>query len=247
MGEVTRILFVGAGGLGCASGLVLAESAAVLPPMSITVIDDDVVSADNLHRQLFFEDADVGRAKGPRFVERFLDTAHRRGAREVTARDVADRLVPDNARALIAAHDVVVEGADNFATKFLVADAARLERKPVIHAGVVRWAGYALSTGAESRPCYRCLFEDLPRDQPDTCAIAGVVGPLVALVGALQAELLIERLIGRATPRLVHVDALRGGALRSRPLRARADCPSCGERASLHEIDASHYVQPSCA
>lgn len=242
-----RVLFVGAGGLGCASGLVLARSAGHLPPLAVTVIDDDVVSADNLHRQLFFEDADVGVAKGPRFVTRLLEEARAHGGRGVTAEAVHDRLVPENARALIAAHDLVIEGADNFATKFLVSDAARLERRPVIHAGVVRWAGYALSTGPESQPCYRCLFEDLPRDQPDTCAISGVVGPLVALVGALQAELAIAHLLGRAEARFVHVDALRGGAIRRRALRPRATCSSCGERASLHAIDASQYLQPSCA
>ncbi len=245
--RAARVLFVGGGGLGCASGLVLARSAAHLPPLAITVIDDDVVSADNLHRQLFFDDGDVGAPKGPRFVERFLAEARAHGANDVTARSVHDRLVPDNARALIAGHDLVIEGADNFATKFLVADAARLERRRVIHAGVVRWAGYALSTGPESRPCYRCLFEDLPREQPDTCAIAGVVGPLVALVGALQAELAIHALRGDPAPRFVHVDALRGGPLRERPLHWRAGCPSCGERASLSHIDASDYVQPSCA
>jgi adenylyltransferase/sulfurtransferase len=246
----SRILVVGAGGLGCAAGLVLARSARHVPqPLSITVLDDDAVSADNLHRQLFFNDDDVGLAKAPRFVARFLEAARAHGANgvEVSARE--HRLVPTNARALLAEHDLVVEGADNFATKFLVADAARLERRPVVHAGVVRWAGYALATGPESRPCYRCLFEDLPREQPDTCAISGVVGPLVALVGALQAELTLSILLGRpgASARFVHVDALRGGPIRTRRLAWRPGCTACGESASLSEIDAAQYVQPSCA
>lgn len=248
--RTSRVLFVGAGGLGCASGLVLARSAHHLPgALSVTVIDDDVVSPDNLHRQIFFRDEDVGAPKAPRFVERFLEEAREHGAHSVEAQPRELRIVPSNARAWVHAHDLVIEGADNFATKFLVADAARLEARPVVHAGVVRWAGYALATGPESRPCYRCLFEDLPREQPDTCAISGVVGPLVALVGALQAELALGILLGRADAcgRFVHVDAKRGGPIRTRRLGPRPACPSCGEQPSIHDVEPSRYIQPSCA
>ncbi len=244
----TRVLVVGAGGLGCASGLVLARSATALGPLAITVIDDDVVSADNLHRQLFFRDEDVGQPKGPLFARRLVEEARSAGATRVSVEPLDGRLIPSNARSLVREHDLVLEGADNYATKFLVSDAARIERKRAIHAGVVRWVGYALATGPESRPCYRCLFEDLPRGRPDTCALAGVVGPLVALVGAIQAELAIGVLSGRAEPgRYVHVDALRGGAIRERPLRWRPDCPSCGERASLDAITPDRYVGSPCA
>jgi molybdopterin/thiamine biosynthesis adenylyltransferase len=246
----SRVLVVGAGGLGCAAGLVLARSAHHLPrPLAVTVIDDDVVSADNLHRQLFFDETDIGAPKAPRFAARFRREALAHGADRVEVSHVEARLVPANARALIAEHDLVIEGADNFATKFLVADAARLESRPVVHAGVVRWAGYALATGPESRPCYRCLFEDLPREQPDTCAISGVVGPLVALVGALQAELALAWLLERpdASARFVHVDALRGGPIRSRRLAWRPACVTCGERPSVEDLDPTRYVQPSCA
>ena len=249
-GRTSRVLVVGAGGLGCAAGLVLARSARHLAlRLAVTVIDDDVVSPDNLHRQLFYGDGDVGAPKAPRFVERFLEEAHRHGARSIEAQHRELRIVPNNARALIREHDLVIEGADNFATKFLVSDAARLEARPVVHAGVVRWAGYALATGPQSRPCYRCLFEDLPREQPDTCAISGVVGPLVALVGALQAELALSILLGRADAggRFVHVDAKRGGTIRARRLAWRPACESCGERPSLREIEAERYSQPSCA
>lgn len=244
-----RVLLVGAGGLGCAAGLVLARSAAHLGALSLTVLDDDVVSADNLHRQLFFDDADVGLPKAPRFVARFLDEARAHGGLSIEAIAREHRLVPSNARAVIAEHDLVIEGADNFATKFLVSDAARLEGVPVVHAGVVRWAGYALATGPHGRTCYRCLFEDLPRAQPDTCALAGVVGPLVALVGALQAELAIAALLGlpEAHARFVHVDALRGGPIRARQLAWRAECPGCGERPEVLDVEASRYLQLSCA
>ncbi|MFN9812570.1 MAG: HesA/MoeB/ThiF family protein [Deltaproteobacteria bacterium] len=245
-----RVLVVGAGGLGCAAGWVLARSAHHLArPLWVTVVDDDVVSADNLHRQLFFDDDDVGRPKAPRFADRCVSEARARGARHTEVSALETRLVPSNARALVRGHDLVLEGADHFATKFLVADAARLEARPVVHGGVVRWAGYALASGPSSRPCYRCFFEDLPREQPDTCALSGVVGPLVALVGALQAELALGLLLGRADggARLAHVDALRGGPVRFRRLTWRADCATCGEHPRLREIDASDYLQPSCA
>jgi adenylyltransferase/sulfurtransferase len=246
-GSPLRVLVVGAGGLGCASGRVLADAARHLPPFRVTVVDDDVVSADNLHRQLFYEESDVGVPKAPCFAARFEARARCGGASVAVEPRVA-RLTPADARALIASHDLVVEGADNFATKFLVCDAARLERRPVIHAGVVRWAGYTLATGPEGSPCYRCLFEDLPRDQVDTCAVSGVLGPVVGIVGALQARLALSVLAGRedAWGRLVHVDALRGGPIRVRALHGRASCPLCGDAPSITDVEPTRYVM-SCA
>lgn len=248
--SAARALLVGAGGLGCAAGLVLARAAHRLPRgLEVTVIDDDTVSPDNLHRQVFYEAGDVGAPKAALFAERFEAEARACGATSVRVGAVHGRLVPENARELVRAHDLVIEGADNFATKFLTSDAARLEARAVVHAGVVRWAGYALSTGPESAPCYRCFFEDLPREQPDTCAIAGVVGPLVAVVGALQARLALSILLGRddGFSRLVHVDALRGGPIRARALARRHDCPSCGERPTLRTIDPATYGVAACA
>jgi len=244
-----RLLLVGAGGLGCAAGRVLARSVARLPrPLSVTVIDDDTVSADNLHRQVFYGERDVGAPKAALYAERFADEARSRGG-TVEVRSIHDRLVPENALSLVESHDLIVEGADNFATKFLLSDAARLARRPVVHGGVVRWAGYALATGPESCPCYRCLFEDLPREQPDTCAVAGVVGPLVSVVGALQARLALSVLLGREEghARVVHVDALRGGPIRTRTLARRAGCPSCGEQPTLRTIDPAAYFAAACA
>jgi molybdopterin/thiamine biosynthesis adenylyltransferase len=242
-----RVLLIGAGGLGCAVGRVLARSAAFLPGLTLTVVDDDLVSADNLHRQLFYGLEDVGRTKAPLLAERFEEMAAVAGGR-ARVEALVGRFVPSNARELVRAHDLVIEGADNFATKFLACDAARLERRPVVHGGVVRWAGYALASGPEGAPCYRCLFEDLPREQPDTCAISGVVGPMVGVVGALQARLAIGALLGRPGElgRMVHADALRGGPLRVRPLRRRDTCPLCGSAAPILDVEPARYIQ-SCA
>ena len=103
--------------------------------------------------------------------------------------------MPDTAMALLSEHTLVVEGADNLATKFLVADAAHLAGVPAVQAGAVRWAGWALCALPGSA-CLRCLFEDIPRDRIETCAEAGVVGPVVGVLGGLQAALVFRLLAG---------------------------------------------------
>lgn len=246
--EPWRLLFVGAGGLGTCSARVLAHAAHRLAaPLAVTVVDDDRVAPENLHRQVLYRPRDVGRPKAPLFAQRFAEIASERGA-SVSAVALETRFTPENARDLVRTHDLVVEGSDNFATKFLVADAARLESRAVVHAGVVRWVGYALASGPEGSPCLRCLFEDLPRGQPDTCAVAGVVGPVVALVAALQARLLVGVLAGiePSFATLVHVDALRGGPIRVRSLRKRALCSTCGPGSTLRAIDPDAYGAAHC-
>jgi molybdopterin/thiamine biosynthesis adenylyltransferase len=235
---IGRVLSIGVGGLGSPALLVLVRSLDV----RLTLLDDDRVDVTNLHRQVLYGDQDVGRPKLEAARERLLDEAERHG-RSVSIETIEGRFVPENAVELARAHDVIVEGADNFATKFLAADAARLAHTDIVHAGVVRWAGYALGVRPGESACLRCLFEDLPRDGAETCATAGVVGPVVGTVGALQAALTIRLLLRDASAggTLFHHDARRSTLRRTR-LRRRADCPLCGREPSIDAIEAARYA-----
>ncbi|MCA9576707.1 MAG: ThiF family adenylyltransferase, partial [Myxococcales bacterium] len=203
-----RTLVVGCGGLGSPSARVLF-GASVLK--RLTLLDDDRVDVSNLHRQTLYSDPDVGRDKVDAAVAS-LRAEHPASRTELTG--VRARLRPADAEALLADQDLVVEGADNYATKFLTADAARLRGVPVAHAGAVRWAGWALLSAphADVGPCLRCVFEDIPRGRADTCATAGVMGPVVGVVAALQSALVLAYAGGdeRAIGTLFHYDALAG-------------------------------------
>jgi molybdopterin/thiamine biosynthesis adenylyltransferase len=138
---------------------------------------------------------------------------------------------------------MVLEGADNLATKFLVADAAHIARIPAVQAGAVRWAGWAFCA-VPGAACLRCLFEDIPSDRIETCAEAGVVGPVVGVLGALQAALAFRLLEGECPQgELWHYDALRG-ALRKTWVRRRSDCPLCN--GEIQDLRVERYTA-ACA
>lgn len=233
MSALRRILVVGAGGLGSPVLRLLAER-----DVEITIIDDDVVEESNLHRQTLYTQDDVGQSK----VERVAQ-ALRASSSGSSVRAIEGRFVPARALELLAGQDLVVEGADNLATKFLVADAARLRGLPTVQAGAVRWCGWALCATSDSA-CLRCLFEDIPRERVETCAEAGVVGPVVGVLGGLQAALAIRLLEGeRPGGEIWHYDALQG-ALRKTFVRRRGDCPLCtGE---IQDLRVERYAA-ACA
>lgn len=234
-----RVLVVGLGGLGCPAAMVLARSGLGV----VGLCDDDEVDRSNLHRQILYADADVGAAK--------VDAAARAIAAHAPGAALAlhpTRLLPENAVRIVSEYDLVLEGSDNFATKFLAADACAIARVPVVHASAVRWVGTALAVGRGGRPCYRCLFEDPPagEDAPN-CAEAGVMGPVVGVVAAVQADLALAMLDGRAADgELVTFDG-RTGALRRRTIARRRDCPLCGDTPRIDRIEAHSYAPPACA
>lgn len=235
-----RVLLVGLGGLGCPVAAILSRA----PGVELWLCDDDQVDVTNLHRQILYGDADVGAHK--------LDAAQKALiARGVDpARLVARRcrLLPDNARSLVAEVDLVVEGADNFATKFLAADAARLTARPIVHGAAVRFVATAWAVSALGRPCYRCLFEDVPPGAQQGCSEAGVMGPVVGFCGALLADLALRVLAGDASAfgSLYTYDG-QADRLRQVPAAARPDCPLCGANPTISDIREARYTAPSCA
>jgi adenylyltransferase/sulfurtransferase len=156
------------------------------------------------------------------------------------------RVLPDNAREIVSAYDLVLEGADNFATKFLIADACFLTGTAVVQAGAVRWGGWAIGAIARESACLRCLFEDVPPGQHDTCAEAGVVGPVVGVLGALQAAIALRMLAGdrSAAGVLWSYDGLRG-AVRHRRITPQSHCQLCA--GFITDTQMSRYVPPECA
>lgn len=228
MRERARVLVVGLGGLGCPALLALAHAGVG----TLGLCDDDEVDATNLHRQILYGERDVGMHKVDAAARALAALAPR-----VELRPYRTRLLPANAAELVRGWDVVLEGADNFATKFLAADACAAAGVPVVHASSVRWVGTTLAVGARGRPCYRCLFEDVPEGDAPNCADAGVMGPVVGLTAAAQVDLALALLDGEPVAgTIVTVDG-KSGTLRRRAVPPRKDCPLCSpERKTMETI-----------
>jgi molybdopterin/thiamine biosynthesis adenylyltransferase len=233
-------LLVGVGGLGCPAAIALCDAGIG----RLVLVDDDRVEESNLHRQILFNDEDLGSDK--------LDAARRRlserGALEDGIELVRTRFLPENARSLARSADIVLEGSDNFATKFLAADACHLERTPIVHAAAIRWQATVWAVAPAGKPCYRCLFEDLPAEDAPNCAEAGVVGPVVGMAGALMADLALRVLLGD-NPDFGRIFTYSGKSdqLRAVSVSARSNCPLCGVQPRISDIDELRYTAAGCA
>jgi sulfur-carrier protein adenylyltransferase/sulfurtransferase len=226
----SRVLLVGAGGLGSPLGLYLAAAGIG----TLGIVEFDVVDATNLQRQVLHGTSDIGRPK--------LDSARDR-LREVNPHvEVvahATRLTSDNAFEILQDYDVVVDGSDNFPTRYLVNDACVMLAKPYVYGSIFRFEGQVSVFGAPGGPCYRCLFaEPPPPGLVPSCAEGGVLGVLPGIVGSIQALEAIKLLLGVGEPlvgRLLMFDALK---LRFRELQLRRDpeCPVCGENPTVRDL-----------
>lgn len=219
-----RVVVIGAGGLGAPALLYLAAAGVG----HLTLIDDDRVERSNLHRQVVHADARVGMSKAESARMTLLALNPR-----LDVRVVVDRLRAENVEAMIADHDVVIDGADNFATRYLLAAATRRLGLPMVYAAIERFTGQAsvFDPRRDDSPCYRCLFPEPPAaaDAPN-CSEAGVLGVLPGLVGMVQATEAMKLILGigqTLVGRLLTYDAL---AMRFRELTLRRDpqCPGCG-------------------
>jgi adenylyltransferase/sulfurtransferase len=225
-----RVLLVGAGGLGCPTAQYLAAAGVG----TLGLVDADHVDASNLQRQILYGTPDLGRAK--------VEVARERLERlnpDVKLETHALRLTSKNALELLAGYDVIVDGSDNFPTRYLVNDACVLLGKPNVHGSILRFDGQAAVFDARRGPCYRCLYpEPPPPEVAPSCAEAGVLGVLPGLIALVQATETLKLVLDVGDPligRLLQIDALE---MRFTEFRVPKDpgCPVCGERPSVTEL-----------
>jgi adenylyltransferase/sulfurtransferase len=225
-----RVLCVGAGGLGSPLALYLAAAGVG----TIGIVDFDTVDESNLQRQVLHGTSDVGRSKLASAIDRLRDVNP-----HVRVQPHETRLSSANALEIVSAYDVIVDGTDNFPTRYLVNDACVISGKPNVYGSVFRWEGQVSVFATPGGPCYRCLFrEPPPPGLVPNCAEGGVVGVLPGIIGSLQALETIKLLLGVGTGlvgRLLIFDAL-GLEWREVSLRRNPDCPVCGERPTQTEL-----------
>jgi len=215
-----RVAVVGAGGIG--SAVIPALAGAGIG--QLTIIDDDVVAVSNLHRQLLFRERDAGYSK----ADLALQFVHRLN-HFVKATPVQVRVGTENAGQLLADHDLVIDGSDNFATRLAVSDACVALQQPLVSAAAVQFQG---QVGLfHSKPCYRCFVGDaFDADDCDNCAELGVLGALTGTVGNFAALLAINAIVGIGGDLAGKLHLFEGEKLSWREIRIPADpgCRSCG-------------------
>lgn len=235
-----RVLCIGAGGLGSPIIQYLAASGVG----TIGIVDDDIVERSNLQRQIIHRDASIGQSKVASATE-YVSALNP----DVTVEQHELRLTAENIESIIAEYDVVVDGSDNFPTRYLVNDACTLANKPFTHGAILRFEGQATTFEATTDgPCYRCLFPEAPPEGtvPD-CATAGVLGVLPGTVGCIQATETIKLLLefGESLHgRMILYDAA-DMSFDEIYIESRPDCPVCGE-GGINSIQEVEYNE-TCA
>jgi sulfur-carrier protein adenylyltransferase/sulfurtransferase len=228
--KAARVLTIGAGGLGSPLSLYLAAAGVG----TIGIVDFDQVDLTNLQRQIVHGTSTLGHPKLESAKARLLDLNP-----NINVIGHEARLTSENALDIIKDYDIVVDGTDNFPTRYLVNDACVLLEKPNVYGSIFRFEGQASLFYAKEGPCYRCLYsEPPPPGLVPSCAEGGVLGVLPGIIGSLQALETIKWIIGAGDSlvgRLVLFDALK---LRFRELKLRKDpsCPICGEHPTIHEL-----------
>jgi molybdopterin/thiamine biosynthesis adenylyltransferase/rhodanese-related sulfurtransferase len=233
--KAASVLLVGAGGLGSPLALYLAAAGVG----RLGLVDFDVVDLSNLQRQVLHGTPDIGRTKLESARDRI---AHVNPNVRVDAHET--RLTSANALGIMGDYDIVADGSDNFATRYLVNDACVLLGRPNVYGSIFRFDGQVSVFAAPDGPCYRCVYrEPPPPGLVPSCAEGGVLGVLAGLVGVIQATEVIKLILGAGDSlvgRLLLIDAL-GMAFRTVRLRRDPDCPACGTREITQLIDYEEF------
>ncbi len=233
----SKVLLIGAGGLGSPAAMYLAAAGVG----TLGIVDYDVVDVSNLQRQILHGHSDVGRPK----VESARDRIQEINP-DVTVIGHPEPISRTNALEIIREYDVVLNGSDNFPTRYLVNDACQFLRKPLVDASIFMFEGQVTvyrpavpEKGIQGGPCYRCLYPDPPPPgEVPSCAEAGVLGVLPGIVGSIQALEAIKLLLGIGEPlvgRLLMIDTLEM-SFRTLKVQRNPDCPVCGDRPTITEL-----------
>ena len=233
-----KVLVIGAGGLGSPAGLYLASAGIG----KIGIVDSDSVELNNLQRQILHSTKDVGRPKAESGKERMSAINP-----DIEVLAIKARLTSENILGVIEGYDIIVDGSDNFPTRYLVNDACVLSKKPLSHGGIFRFDGQALTIVPGKGPCYRCLFpEPPPPGLVPSCQEAGILGAVAGIIGVVQANEVLKLVLGIGEPlagRLLLFHAL-ASSFRTVKVPKNKDCPICGEKPTITKlIDYEEFCQ----
>ncbi len=226
----SKILLIGAGGLGSPLGLYLSAAGVG----TLGLVDFDTVDFSNLQRQVIHGTEDVGRLK----VESARDRINSINP-EVKVNIYKERLTKENIFKIIEGYDVVIDGTDNFPTRYLVNDACVFKKKPLIYGSIFRFDGQVTVFKTPEGPCYRCLYpEPPPPGMVPSCAEGGVLGILPGIVGVMQATEAIKIIIGKGEPLIGRLILFNAMEMRFREVKIQRDkdCPVCGEKPTIKDL-----------
>jgi len=225
-----KVLVVGAGGLGCPISLYLAAAGVG----TIGLVDFDTVDASNLQRQILFTTEDIGKPKVEVAAKRLKALNP-----DVVVNTYVVALKSDNIMDILKNYDMIIDGTDNFPTRYLTNDAAALQGKPNIYGSIFRFDGQLTVFKTPEGPCYRCLYpEPPPPGEVPSCAEGGVMGAMVGTIGAMQATEAIKLITGVGTPAIGKLVIYNSLDMQFRNLKLRKDpnCPLCGEHPTVKEL-----------
>ena len=224
------VLIVGAGGLGCPAALYLAAAGVG----TIGLLDRETVALSNLHRQILHTTDSVGSPKSHSAAARLAALNP-----EITVRPIQESLNAANALLLLEPYDLVLDGSDNFPTRYLVNDACVMLGKPLVHGGVVHFGGHVMTVRPKMGACFRCVFPEPPKPgEIPSCQEAGVVGAVAGILGSLMAHEALKLLLGIGEPLVNRLAVFDGKTSRFRevPVRRHPGCAVCGDAPTIRTL-----------